>query len=309
MHRRDHLRRTLFFFTLLLPSLASGGEWHRERGLVCSDCHTMHNSQGGASMRYDDPPATPASASTSVEKLLRAETTTAVCLACHDGSRPAANGPNVMQAANVERPGGGFPTELSDPLQQAHSLSTVPVMPPGGDVAVAMTCVTCHDPHGTGGYRNLRVNPSGQAGTNRPADPPSVSQLVTANGTNPDQVYVRSNVRYLSGMSQWCLDCHNNLASDHSSGAESVAHQWDRSLWQASLAEPPVTDFIHWSDSIITNRVPVQNLTPDTTPTPGTGDQVFCLSCHKAHGSTHDAALVYADGETLSSTCQQCHNQ
>jgi hypothetical protein len=36
---------------------------------------------------------------------------------------------------------------------------------------------------------------------------------------------------------------------------------------------------------------------------------VFCLSCHKAHGSRHDFGLLWANrGPAAASGCEQCHN-
>jgi predicted CXXCH cytochrome family protein len=163
-----------------------------------------------------------------------------------------------------------------------------------------LTCVTCHAAHGNAAYRNLVASPSG---TGRSASAPSVAQLVTADGTNAAAVYVRSNVRYVSGMSQWCMDCHDGITSAHSDSVDGPPHPWDRPMFGS-----PSADWIAWSGPVA-NRVPVQNALGLAAPTPNEGDQVFCLSCHKAHGSPNHAALIHADGTTLSSTCQQCHNQ
>lgn len=275
------LARAMAVSASLAPLRAAGGDWHRDRTLVCSDCHTMHNSKGGLPMRYDQ-------SGDAAAVLLRAESATAVCLACHVGER---RGIDVSPPTNWDPPGGGFPSDLKDPLMQAHSLGTAPVLPPDGDTPVVMTCVTCHDPHGNGAYRNLRASPSG---TGRSTAAPVVSQSVTANGSNADAVYTRANVRYVSGMSQWCMDCHNLMDP-------ATHHSWDRPIAGSSFA-----DFAAWS-AISQNRVPTQNAT--VAAAPNLNDQVFCLSCHKAHGSPNGAALIYADALDLTSTCQQCHNQ
>ena len=292
-----HRRRTQSWQTgaLLLallqgPSFARAGDWHRDRTLVCSDCHTMHNSRGGVPMRYDDLQA-PA------VLLLRAESATAVCLACHRGDRPSVRAPSVTAPSNGNPPGGGFPADLADLSHRAHALGTTPLLPTYGDADVVMSCVTCHDPHGNGAYRNLRPGPSGTARTT-PA--PVVNSIVAANGSNPELVYVRSNVRYVSGLSAWCIDCHVGIAAAHSVSADAPAHPWDVAIFGG-----PTTDWAAWSGSV-PNRTAVEN--PAGSPAPDPGDRVFCLSCHKAHGSPNPAALVYADGATLSSTCQQCHN-
>jgi predicted CXXCH cytochrome family protein len=246
----------------------------------------MHNSALGQPMRYD-------SSLNPADRLLRAETATALCLACHSGGATS-QGPNVRAPSDWDPPGGGFPADLSDPDHTAHAIGPDPVIPPDGDTPVVMTCGTCHDPHGNGAYRNLRPNPSGNPG--RTGVAPVAVQTVLPNGSNSAQVYTRANVRYVSGMSQWCMTCHNLIAED----LHSLSHPYDQAIWGAIFADYP-----SWSEPIV-NRVPVQNALAQ--PAPNQADQVFCLSCHKAHGSPNLGAVIYADGD-MTSTCSQCHDQ
>jgi hypothetical protein len=273
---------TALLATGALPHVALAGEWHRLRDLRCSDCHTMHNSTGGgAPMRYDGS-AMPAA------MLLRAGSATELCLACHSGSTTA---PSVTTPTDFDPPGGGFPADLADPDSHAHALGTSPVIPPDGDTAVVMSCTTCHDPHGNGNYRNLRPSPSG---TGRSAAVPvAVDQAVTANGFNAASVYLRSNLRYRTGFSSWCMDCHNLIAGTH--------------MPEIALASEPTVLMSHWLNDPITNRIPVQN--PTDAAVPSMDDTVFCLSCHKAHGTPHFRAMLWADGEAAGqqATCAQCH--
>ena len=280
----------------LAPGSVVGGEWHRASSLRCSDCHTMHNSLGGQPMRYDLNSA-PAPA------LLRAETATALCLACHAGRGPSPTAPNVMTPTNFDPIGGGFPADLADPLGHAHSLGTAAEIPPYGSTAVVMGCGACHDIHGNTGYRNLKPSPSGRGTA---VQPPTAQQLIVADGTNPEKVYVRANVVYRSGSSQWCMDCHDQISTSHvSTGASPLAaHPWDRTIGGGSVSG--TTDLAWWMTSF-PNRVPVQNALG--VPAPNESDQVVCISCHKAHGSPNPASLIYIDGLSLTSTCQQCHNQ
>jgi predicted CXXCH cytochrome family protein len=271
---------------LCLPRATEAGDWHRTSSLKCSDCHTMHNSQFGQPMRYD-------SSLAAADQLLRAENTTALCLACHSGGA-ASQGQNVRAPSNYDPPGGGFPADLSDPDHTAHSIGTEPVIPPDGDTPVVMTCVTCHEPHGNGAYRNLRPNPSGNPA--RIGVAPVVQQTTLPNGSNAALVYTRANVRYVSGMSQWCLTCHNLIAED-----ASLSHPWDRAIWGSATA-----DYQIWSGPI-EDRVPVQNALGQ--PSPDQADQVFCLSCHKAHGSPNLGAIIKPDPADETSPCSQCHDR
>lgn len=272
---------------LAAPCPVAGGEWHAASTLTCSDCHTMHNSKGGLPMRYDGAPA-------SALGLLRAGTANGVCLACHGGQKATA--PNVL-SASAGLPGGAFPADLSDPGGVAHALGAAPVVPPDGDTPVVMACATCHDPHGNGAYRNLRASPSG---TGRAAGVVlQVRQRVLANGSNPGEVYAAANLTYVAGMSAWCLDCHNLLVGADPASHGGRPHPWERSL------RAPGASWSRWSGDV-PNRVPAQN--PAGDPSPGQADEVFCLSCHRAHGTTRDAAAIWADGASLDSTCLQCHD-
>ena len=270
------------FLALALPAFA--GEWHRHENLVCSDCHTNHNSANGQPMRYDNVPD-PA------QYMLRADAALALCLSCHDGSR--SNAPDVITPVSYvgESAAGAFPNSGGTPTSQAHHLANPdPEVPPGGTVPMVLTCTTCHDPHGNDNYRNLWPDP-----LNKLIESVTVTshQTVMANGGNPSQVYVPSNIIYKSGVSQWCGKCHGTPGDSD--------HPVDKAIWGSAFA-----DYATWA-SVTLPRVPVHSPTDNTIPSQD--DQVMCLSCHKAHGSDNYAALIYADGASPDSTCQECHNQ
>ena len=68
----------------------------------------------------------------------------------------------------------------------------------------------------------------------------------------------------------------------------------------------PFASYLTWI-AVTLPRVPVNSPLDDDIPS--NDDGVSCLSCHKAHASAHDRALIYADGSSLASTCQECHDQ
>jgi predicted CXXCH cytochrome family protein len=277
--------RPLFLLTLLVASAATmyAGDWHYGTSAVCSDCHTQHNSQNGQPMRTDNN-STPAS------YLLRRGTSLDLCLSCHDGSNP--NAPDVITPISYlsETAAGVFPNSGGIPTNLAHHLNNPSAeVPPGGTQAMVLVCTTCHDPHGNANYRNLRSDPSN---TNHAAVSIMVVQQYTANGSNPSQVYAPSNVIYKSGVSQWCSTCHGTPHTDHVN---------DPNIWSSKHAS-----YGHWNSEMLP-RVPVLNPTDNVVPSHD--DAVMCLSCHKAHGSNNPQATMYADGSTLQSTCQECHNK
>jgi predicted CXXCH cytochrome family protein len=245
-------------------------------------------------MRYDnDPQASP--------RLLRHATSLALCVHCHDGSLPGA--PDVIAPAGyVDDPlGGFFPTNWSTASDTAHSLGGEAVAPPGGTQPMTLTCLSCHDPHGGTGYRNLRTDPLGTGASLTV----TATDRVKPDGTNPAAVYVAGNVTYRSGLSAWCGSCHGEFHG-RSAQEEGTSRPWLRHPQDEPLSASRHVDYTYWLGTV-PNRVRVQS--PDDDDAPSADDQVFCLSCHKAHGSTNRAALVFADGERLGSTCAQCHNE
>jgi predicted CXXCH cytochrome family protein len=273
------------FAALALAVPCPAGDWHKSATLKCSDCHTMHNSQAGQPMRYDNVAA-------GAGHLLRASSALALCEYCHDGRDPSS--PDVVAPvagayAGVDPAGGAFPGPgaVSSPLSHDLGLG-VPQLPPYGTQKVVLDCVTCHDPHGNDVYRNLRPSPTGRSA----GVPIVVDQKVIANGTNPASVYATSNLTYRSGLSAWCVDCHDQYATGG-------GHPYDLQIFGAQGA-----DYTIWQQTI-SNRVRVD--TPTDTLVPSQDDRVECVSCHKAHGSPNTNSLIYSDGQTLDSTCSQCH--
>jgi len=266
-------------FSLIATMSAAAGEWHYGASMVCSDCHTQHNSENGQPMRTDNNPA-PA------PMLLLRGTTIELCVSCHDGSNP--NAPDVISPTSSTTAAGAFPNSGGTPTNRAHHLaSTTPEVPPGGTLAMTLTCTTCHDPHGNDNYRNLRPDP-----TRTSLTPVSVITVQTAHadGTNPGPVYAPSNVIYKSGVSKWCAQCHG----------EPTHHSVDKPLFGSLIA-----DYTIWTNAPL-QRVPVSS--PSDNTIPSIDDQVNCISCHKAHGSDNPKTTIYADGVSMDSTCQECHN-
>lgn len=261
------------------------GEWHMGASAVCSDCHTQHNSEDGQPMRTDDVP-TPA------RLLLRRGSTIELCLSCHDGMNPAA--PDVIAPVTYvsDASAGAFPNSGGVPTNIAHNLENPSAeVPPGGTIPMILTCTTCHDPHGNNNYRNLRPDPTR---TGLPPVSVVTFQQTLANGSNPAAVYVPSNIIFKSGVSAWCGSCH----ADMFNGAD---HAVDETVFGASSASYPT-----WV-AVTVPRVRVES--PSDNTIPSADDEVICITCHKAHGSSNPALLIYADGVTSDSTCSQCHNQ
>ncbi len=298
------LKKLVFAIIIILfcgVSIVNGGDWHQPEQLICSDCHTMHYSEGGMM-------PIKAKAGGPFSQLLLASTANILCLTCHDGTDTDA--PDVVSPVTYtfDSAGGYFANSGGIASDYAHNLGmSSGETPPGSSDSLILSCTSCHNPHGNSNYRNLLLNPAGSG--NSTDSNVSVSQTNPADGpvpegNSPADVYVPSNVLYRSGMSEWCNDCHTDFhgATESETGS---SEPWFRHPQDLTINGTSHADYNYWSGDI-SNRVEVES--PSET-IPGLDNEVFCLSCHKAHGSAYKSSLIYADENRMLSTCQQCHNQ
>jgi predicted CXXCH cytochrome family protein len=267
---------------LLAPRAARAGDWHQGALLLCTDCHTNHNSSDGAPMRYDLSPAL-------TTYLLRGADQVSLCLACHDGSQPGA--PDVLAPVGyTANPAAGMFASRDGSTGFGHLLLGTAQQVPLGSRQMTLTCASCHDSHGNGNYRNLKARPGGSL--TDPALVVTVDQAVRPDGTNPAAVYDGANLVYRSGMTAWCVDCHDQAPTAHD------AHPNDVQISGATAAS-----FDVWS-AVTSVRAPVEN--PSDPRIPSADDRIECMTCHYGHGSTTDALRQPSGPNTL---CAQCHVQ
>jgi hypothetical protein len=272
----------LTFVFALAAANAAAGDWHVADKGKCTDCHTQHNSDSGQPMRTDQNP------NPATYMLLR-QNINELCLSCHDGSRPEA--PDVIAPVSyVSDPAGGYFADTGGSLNGLGHALGVAATPPGGTTTMTLTCVSCHDPHGNTNYRNLRLDPTGTKTFNVVV---TAAQTVAANGSNAPAVYVPANVIDQNGISAWCSTCHGTQSTND--------HPADALMWGSMFA-----DYSIWS---IAKTYRVRSGNPSDIAVPSHDDRVICLSCHKAHGWTNPQAQIYADGSSITSTCEECHAQ
>ena len=169
-------------FVLLFFFSGSNG-WSKHNEVLCTACHTKSADE---------------SAPYTAEDLVQPKDV--LCRTCHDADLDASglNPPHVFNGRD-ELAGGSFtPTLHSDNV--GHNIEsidmTLGLTPPGGVTLDAFECLSCHDAHDNGNYRNLKKEING----NR--------TLVEADG---DSGY-RENV-YISGMNDFCGACHEKFNS------------------------------------------------------------------------------------------------
>jgi hypothetical protein len=327
---KREMKKLIFGFLIVDVVVLTGaitllsGEWHTGSSLVCSQCHTIHYGEQG-----NGDPGGP------FPYLLSHSTINGLCLSCHDGSD--ASTPDVLfpvtmyQSSGDEHSAAGFFSGTGAASDSAHNLAVLDLVPLRSPAAnMALSCASCHNVHGNGNYRNLAYDPdSSGSGTNviigtdifegtSPAVPPTPEGSKSA--------YKSSNIGYRSNLASWCAECHN-LLSANENGAAPAHFKRHPSEINLDMSDGHV-DPQHWTGGqglgfgTVTGddiegipRVRFQEATAsdyNSAKTVTATNQVFCASCHLAHGGEHFSCAVWPykeAGADMYSPCQQCHNQ
>jgi hypothetical protein len=314
----------------------------------CAGCHTMHNSEDGALVDADSPLGN--------AWLLRDETPSDVCLSCHADHLGAVFFDDVLTPA-PEKGSGNFIFLLEDNLNDGHEGSLNPIlgdaaghnvvapgyglgadgtlgMAPGGTFpAGQLGCTSCHDPHGNMNFRLLYGIGQVQDGLATFTEPaPVATGLSIFFGSESNS----SHTAYVSGMSDWCGNCHGGFHSAdnptkliHPTGETlggSVANTYN--LYNGTddqLGGVAATAYLA--------AVPFEDATAATNSTAGptAASVVACVTCHRAHASSApdagrwDFAVTFLDEDSHESgaykipspypsvnqrsLCNKCHNK
>ena len=319
---------------LIIACCTRAGEYHTSQKNVCSDCHVMHASKEAETW-------------TPTEKLLKNSAgEIALCMTCHDGSDTQA--PDIVASGTAGGPSNTVTTKYTSKhgssagfFQNDYLMSANPC---GHDLRPSVTatapfsttyskpgglvCSDCHNPHGTGNYRNLLSDPNpNHPGSYNIVIGTQVKETTPVNDQNPNPAvaYDTTNISFYTqnNIGEWCADCHDGLAqnSTGSSPAHFKAHpsgvqiggyssHVDTSNWQSGLPGETTGFGTDIGDS--TAGIPrLRYGSPTGSNTvAGSSDTMLCLSCHKAHGSKYKYSLVWPYNETgadMLSGCQQCH--
>jgi len=316
-------------------SAFDGGTYHRGANLLCSQCHTMHASESHAGVP-SEPGAYPRTYTPQL-KLLKAADPVTLCLSCHDNQAgiPDVVGTDVNNL--VDRAAGFFAT-VDMPNNNGHKIATGVdpnvlcerchatdnVRDASGFVTASVSCIDCHNPHGNGRARNLQwaSYPGGEYPFCYYIRPGStgLAAYESANIGYPAPNGFSFNTEGVE-VSNMCIDCHHAIFNNTDIDTIHVKHPVYNSEWaerntisQGDAKGSTVSS--HWvggtgAGFLETPRVRyvvrgALNFSAATTVAPSNG--VFCLTCHKAHGSDKPFGLVF-DSEPGGEGCDQCHNK
>ena len=303
---------------------AGAGAWHVGESLPCGQCHAEHATVGGQPISGGP-----------YSVLLRKATINELCLSCHDGSDPSAPdviapAPMYSQSVPSESAAGPLVASGAEHLS-GHDLEVAAQVPlNSGGKAMSLTCASCHDYHGNTNYRNLRFDPAVtgdslvvEAGRDvywnvAPSVPPSANGSAAA--------YSRGNMGYRSALGTWCTSCHDQLAANAPAAppAHFSAHPSQVSI--GTFSESRHVSVSHWlagagEGFLLENPISGEGiprlpfLQPEATDFAtsvlvASGNQLFCGTCHGAHGTSHIGNLRWPyreGGVNYLSGCQQCH--
>jgi predicted CXXCH cytochrome family protein len=244
--------------------------WGKHNEVLCTACHIKSANE---------------SAPYTAEDLVQSGSQ--LCRTCHDANLDVSghNPPHVVNGRK-DLAGGSFtPTLFSDGTGHniENSDGTLGITPPGGGPLGAFDCLSCHDAHDNGNFRNLKKEINGYP------------TPVKADGDSDFQQNV-----YISGINDFCGACHEDFNSVRNGRG---AGGWTRHPVGIAISSAEHADFDHWSR--LTNKA-TQAEFPSGNSDDIYGAQVFCLSCHRAHASSHDNAMRW-DHRQKPVGCLECH--
>lgn len=278
---------------------------------VCCGCHSDGTSSSG----------TP--------KVMSTGGTAAAPTSSVAGGQYGAEGPSAgfFQTDAFDR--STTPTGVGVPNPTAHDLGVPGEATPCGTWvmrATGMACTDCHDPHANSNWYNLRLRPGNASsdcnityGTSGSYDVLfNVANTAAKDATNTTAHYKYSGVGFNNpaAIVTWCEGCHDTVetGAKHPQNVAVAGLPDGGANW--TVAADGGVGFGSAIDDGTTGiprvRFGQSGSTYADCRTVATTNKVFCLTCHKAHGSLYDSNFVwpyYTSGnKDQNSGCAQCHN-
>ncbi|MBW2570105.1 MAG: cytochrome c3 family protein [Deltaproteobacteria bacterium] len=329
--------------------IGGGGIGYAKVAGMCSNCHTMHNSQGGSHMIIN---TTIDGENSGTHGGGYPSLTRGSCVGCHTGENTSTSvTPYVYNTDSVTYgtdtlAGGNFKWVL-DSDAKGHNVSGIPGMTGDGALSVApgdfqsegcaasschatlfnpvdsvtldTGCEGCHlepkhhAPQQVAGTAALEAN--GYFRFLKGHDTGDGVHGIEDSGweLNPSGMahneYLGSTTGTANTMTGYCIGCHGNFHVQKDGNANWIRHPSDAVI-------PDTGEYATYTayDPNVPVARPSLTAVSDSV-TPGT-DMVMCLSCHRAHGSPNDDMLrwsysgMVAGGTGADGTgCFTCHSE
>ncbi len=273
---------------------------------ACAGCHRTHTASGA--------------------NLLVANSTYALCVTCHGAAGSGANtnvddgkylstrddalfNGNVGAANtpdNADLLGGGFVNQGGVAVTSTHAADGTLSAAWGNGVArgatanlaSALTCASCHDPHGSTNYRIVKETVNGTAVAAAQVDEGAAKDYDTE--------------QWGTGQSAICAACHSDyhkIAAGQGSTLDgaSYTHRIGMAYNYGGNVNP---ETVGVTEGLVTYTLPLAET--------GTNNTVECQTCHLPHG-TSASMTAAADGPNQAGsnllrldnrgTCEVCHQK
>lgn len=320
MFKRNLVLGGLIAGAFVLPSLAVAGSVSG----VCSNCHTMHNSQAGVAMLSG------LANGAAAQPMLLAGTGCVGCHASADDNNSSGKPTGAGKAPQVDNNGtsgyvlnGGYFTKVAsgaDSVQHnvvgitTHdgTLSTAP----GGSLAtVGFTCESCHTAQGhhktaTNKYRMLEGT-NATIGQTSPKDYGAVSVATAKVGTRSEVIY------NATAMNGFCAGCHATFHNSAEGTGTWTRHPTDVAVVVNGSSSTSIVNYYNNADtdSVVVGYAGATKATTPTAAAATINATVMCISCHVPHGGPYadllsfNYTLVTAGSNAAGlGGCEKCHS-
>lgn len=268
---------------------------------LCQNCHAAHTAMG--------------------PRLINEVNADKLCITCHDGSqskydvlRGKFKGLDNNLYLSIAGPYGsleGVTVPEQAYLTSRHDLDIFNYAATGNNIEnievadAHLSCASCHDPHGSDNYRNLRAN---MRVSLSPAAPLIKTEAYAVTYAAYEQT------TYVGGAVEFCGACHSDFNQGKGAGSRAITttQQPGLTLSFASLYKymhPVNIDAQYVTGSGYQVPVPA-NL-------PYENGKIICQTCHYTHGTVCTGTHIRRDGFTSTvlkrfnetTGCEDCHDK
>ena len=280
---------------------------------LCGNCHYTHSALG--------------------PRLLSEVNADRMCVTCHDGTqskydvlRGKIRGPvseavykdsttgtvygDIYRATWFDSIAGPYGSVEGSMVQQSvyvptsrHDLNIYNYAAPGQNFEnietadARLSCSSCHDPHGSENYRNLRPNMN----VLNDANPPLINVEAYA---VTDSGYERENTVYVEGAVEFCGACHSDFNQGAGSSREAISTTDQPGMKLSNASMHMYMHPVNVSAQYVTKTA---YAVPVPVDLPYENGKIICQTCHYTHGTTNTGEHIRRDG--FKSTCLKRFNE